>query len=163
MEKPVLGWAFGRGQKQGAPQGREGEQKHARGGRVSPWRGNSGLRGSTTGFWVVLRYTFQNLPWTHASVATQTARGYGNFSGTRGKKKPITRSSSLFSHRLYLLINCLDLIHLIYKCAVTRSNNIKMHWHSSLCLHYFASVSSQFPNVILFKEVILRKMTFSAL
>lgn len=160
MEKPLLGWAFGRGQKQG----REGEQKHTRGGRVSPWRGNTGLRGSTTGFWAVLRYTCQNLPWTHASVATQTARGYGNFSGPRGKKKPRTRSSSLFSHCLYLLINCLDLIHFIYNSAVTRSNNnIKMHLNTSLCLHYFASVSSQFPNVILFKEVILCKMTFSAL
>lgn len=88
----------------------------------------------------------------------------GTFLVQGGEKKPRTRSSSLFSHRLCLLINCLDLIHFTYNSAGTRSNNnIKMHLHTSLCLHYFASVSSQFPNVILFKEVILRKMTFSAL
>lgn len=134
------------GDKQGAPTRWKGEQKHEE--VAVAQGGNTGHCGSTTGFRVLLRGTFQNLPWAHASAATQTARGYGNFSGPRGKEKPRTSSSSLFSRPLYLLINCLEFIHLVYNSAATRSNNsnnnIKMHLRTSLCLHYFAFVSSKF-------------------
>lgn len=84
MEKPLLGWAFGRGQKQG----REGEQKHARGGHVSPWRGNTGLRGSTTAFELFFATLVKTSPelmrlWQH-----KQPEATGTFLVQGGKRNP---------------------------------------------------------------------------